>query len=1462
MRRFFLKNLITFWGISIFFLILSLNVQAQEGVQKRFFTSKNGLKISWVNSITKSQNNVVTIVHSPTFDLARYDGYNFDYTMSPSGTLGRTYEDFSGNLWSIDEGNLDNVFFNSNDKWQNLEFDAGIPFMPTPGMGNKLLFIRDGDLKEFDKVKDQTRIIKRTEESQIGPFIDITTFQDGSVWITGENGVAKYLVQCDTCNFQEQWIDFQVPKSYGLYHFSKPFEGVNGELTLMSKSSKSKHNVLAGFNGKTWQELYTSQTDEVHYGWRGHNNSLWIIKGIQSPPPLHSTIRNWNLYHIQQGKETLIIKNRILNRILNDVVVEPNGAFWLATGSGLAHFTPTFWRRIGASVDLSQRFKKIHEDLMGRLWFAAEDSFFLWSNDKWESYQFNPMVFTGDICSLKNGLLIVGISETGGLAVFNPVDKSCTVTFPFGKEMIRYYDQDKNGNCFIILQELNGTSKLIRYDGEHIETLAVDLKIDGLTPGACEVTDIIQARNRDVWVVTFTDVIVFKKGIKKSFDLKKEFEWNFSTSILELENGNIWISGSKGIIQYDGENWSLVQSPEFETARKMIISRDSSIWVASGTGIHRLINGTWVSNSNEEGLPNTTIFDIFEDKQGKIWAATLDGAYCYYPEADTDAPETVIPSDMNSHEAIPRGELQFVFEGHDKWDNTLDDLLQYSYRFDEQSWSLFENTTTVRGVGLSAGPHVFEVRAMDRNGNIDLSPASWAFTVLLPWYLETYFIILLVIAICIIILSIGFAITRHLQVEKLVIIRTAELEKSKEIVEKSELELQSKNEEYEVINEELNETNENLYEAKEKAEESEFKFRTLADFTSDWEYWEDENKQLIYMSPSCEKITGYSQKEFISDPTRLVKIVHPDDVSLMIEHNNRVNQKKNIQEDLEFRIIKKDNSVVILSHICRPIYDEVKNYLGRRISNRDITQSKLAEEALKTSEFQLSNAVEIAKLGYWEYDIESDLFTFNDHFYNIFRTTAEKVGGYVMTPIQYTKQFIHPDDHELIALEMKKAFETIDPNFSQTLEHKIIYADGKIGYISVRFYISKDDKGRTIKLYGANQDITEHKRSEIELIVAREKAEESDRLKSAFLANMSHEIRTPMNGILGFSGLLKEPGLTGKTQQEYIRIIEKGGKRMLNIINDIVSISKIESGQMEVNMQESDINKQIEYIYTFFKPEIEAKGMQFSFKNSLPSKEALLKTDREKVFAILTNLVKNAIKYSEKGSMEVGYNKKANFLEFYVKDTGIGIPKDRQEAIFERFIQADIVDKMARQGAGLGLSISRAYVEMLGGKIWVESEEGIGSTFYFTLPYTSEKIKEKNTKNEVFTPDEVTPVKKLKILIAEDDETSEMFISIAVKKFAKEIISVSTGTEAVDACHNNPDIDVVLMDIQMPGMNGYEATRKIREFNKNVIIIAQTAFAIEGDREKAMATGCNDYIAKPIKVDDLKQMIIKYLNKK
>ncbi|MCX6327603.1 MAG: ATP-binding protein [Bacteroidia bacterium] len=386
------------------------------------------------------------------------------------------------------------------------------------------------------------------------------------------------------------------------------------------------------------------------------------------------------------------------------------------------------------------------------------------------------------------------------------------------------------------------------------------------------------------------------------------------------------------------------------------------------------------------------------------------------------------------------------------------------------------------------------------------------------------------------------------------------------------------------------------------------------------------------------------------------------------------------------------------------------------------------------------------------------------------------------------------------------------------------------------------------------------KRAELELIKAKEKAEESDRLKSAFLSNMSHEIRTPMNGILGFTELLKEPNLSSKEQQDYTNIINQSATRMLNTINDIVDMSKIESGLMNLDIKETNLNEKIEFIYKFFKPEIERKGMKFLFKNGLPSKEAIIKTDNEKVYTILANLVKNAIKFTNEGSIEFGYEKKDEYLEFFVKDTGTGISETQKEIIFERFMQGS--DSLTRkyEGSGLGLSISKSYVELLDGKIWVESEKGKGSIFYFTIPYNAVSEETHTIENAVSVEQKEVQLRKLKILIAEDDEVSRIILVKMIGIFGKEILHAKTGVEAVVACRNNPDIDLILMDIKMPDMDGHEATRQIRQLNTDVIIIAQTAYGFSSEREKAIEAGCNDYISKPIEKTLLLELIKKHFN--
>ncbi len=385
-----------------------------------------------------------------------------------------------------------------------------------------------------------------------------------------------------------------------------------------------------------------------------------------------------------------------------------------------------------------------------------------------------------------------------------------------------------------------------------------------------------------------------------------------------------------------------------------------------------------------------------------------------------------------------------------------------------------------------------------------------------------------------------------------------------------------------------------------------------------------------------------------------------------------------------------------------------------------------------------------------------------------------------------------------------------------------------------------------------------HLRQKEELIAAKDKAEESERLKSSFLTNISHEIRTPMNGIMGFAGLLKEPDLTGEQQQKYIKIIEESGNRMINIINDLVNISKIESGLLDLNITQFNLNELLDYIYAYFKPEVERKGVQLLLDKKLPTNEVTIKSDREKVYSIVTNLVKNASKFTNNGFIKFGFDKIDNELTFFVHDTGIGISSDKQKVIFNRFIQADTSLSKDYEGAGLGLTITKAYVEALGGKIWVKSEPDFGSSFYFTIPCESMPKCAPQANTTKTKESGLKPSNMLKVLIAEDDSSSDILLTQFLKEIDADILHAKNGIEAIEIFKSNPDIDIILMDIKMPKMDGFEATREIRSFNEDVIIIAQTAYALSNDREEAIQAGCNDHISKPIIKKELFSILSKY----
>lgn len=394
--------------------------------------------------------------------------------------------------------------------------------------------------------------------------------------------------------------------------------------------------------------------------------------------------------------------------------------------------------------------------------------------------------------------------------------------------------------------------------------------------------------------------------------------------------------------------------------------------------------------------------------------------------------------------------------------------------------------------------------------------------------------------------------------------------------------------------------------------------------------------------------------------------------------------------------------------------------------------------------------------------------------------------------------------------------------------------------------------------FGVFRDISDRKRAESELIKSKEKAEESDRLKTAFLHNISHEIRTPMNAIIGFSALLSEPDLDKESSKSYIDIITQSSNHLLSIVSDIIDISNIEAGILKLTMRKTNLNSILWKVYNQFVSRAKEKGIGLRIDAGLVDDESGLMTDETKLLQILSCILSNAVKFTPVGQIELGYILKGKNIEFYVRDTGIGISEDQFTKIFERFYQVE--NSIARQyeGTGLGLSISKAFIELLGGRIWLDSQPGRGTTFYFTMPYVSEI---QTSADEVkLTDQEFSKINgKKTILIAEDEENNFLLIEALLSQLNVHIMHARNGKEAVDIVESGIEISLVLMDIKMPVMDGYEATAILKKMRPAIPIVALTAFAFESDKEKAVKAGCDDYLSKPVKKDLLIEMIKKYI---
>jgi PAS domain S-box-containing protein len=620
--------------------------------------------------------------------------------------------------------------------------------------------------------------------------------------------------------------------------------------------------------------------------------------------------------------------------------------------------------------------------------------------------------------------------------------------------------------------------------------------------------------------------------------------------------------------------------------------------------------------------------------------------------------------------------------------------------------------------------------------------------------------------------------------------------------------------------------------AEKLLQESEEKYRRIFENVQDLYYESSIDGTILEMSPSIEALSmglyhredliGKSMYEFYSDKENRFALLS-------------VLKEKGLVSDFEITLKNRDGSFIpcsISAKISNNPQGRPEKIIG---SMRNITQRKAAEEAIIRERRMLRTLIDNLPDPIYFLDKDCRKVIAN-------RADVSNIGA------ANEAEVLGKTDLELFHGDTGLRGHAYNENVIKSgnaifdYEEDFVNNEGKKRWLLSTKIPLRDKEEKVTGLVGIGHDITERKFVEEELIRAKEKAEESDRLKTAFIHNISHEIRTPMNAIVGFSALLGEPDNDIATQNSYLETIQQSSNHLLSIITDIIDISNIEAHIIKISRDEIDINRSLKTVCNQFLLKMQEKQIKHSCESSLSDKETKIIADATKINQILANLISNAIKFTAEGNIRVTCRRTGSFLEISVSDTGIGISAEHHLKVFDRFYQVDNKTSKLYEGTGLGLAISKAYVELMGGKIWLNSEPGSGTTFFFTIPYERQKsVQLPVIENPA--PKAFAFATRKKILVAEDIESNFKLITFFLSGSNTELIYVVNGKEAVEKCLDEGNFDLILMDIKMPVMDGYEAVKLIREKNKTIPIIAQTAYA--DDKDKAFSCGCSGFISKP-----------------
>jgi len=728
----------------LLFLALIAIPPAYAASPWRFWTKADGLSESVVFGLTADDAGRILVKGGDVPNINVLDGYQVTDIPGPH-VYGRMLASPQKELWTFDTKGID---VHDASGWRTYpsgeitEFAGTSPMLRMPwftysvfrGLEDRMDVVPFGKdsgvimfpnrLLEWNRVTGGKRLLKNVGQTGLGRFRDIQNSRDGGLWLTGEKGLARLW----NVGGDYEWREFPAPAHRS--DLVSPIEGDDGEAFVSAAEPDGKRVVLRFFNG-AWKDIYVADATSLK-GWRGPDGKIWVQKDRK-------------IIQLDEGvRSGDADADRAIAGLITAVITQPDHSFWLGTTAGVARYSPPLWRTPREVAWADGAVSAITSDEQGRIWFLNGQFLIVNDHGTWNRFQLPSgaaePTLTDNIVALESGDLVIRGNSLANLVVFNPRSKTFRlVPNPEGKR-IGWMEKRRDGAIWIqVFQKNTENWNLDVFDGSRF--------LRGKYPAMAQLKDlkaILEARNGDIWLAATNSLGVIRDTRLRIVGPKDGFSDTGVFSMVETADGRVILGGRDHVTQYDGR--SFLTMYDTDLAESMCSDQNGTVWTASGSGIHRYRPGQLITNTNDDGLPATAVRKVYCDPQGRVWAGTSQGIGMYYPAADSDPPLTKIIDDRNLRETPPGGKVRLAFSGLDKWKFTSPDRLMFSWRMDNSPWSDFSAAQFASFESLRAGSHQFEVKAMDRNGNIDPSPAKYEFSVLLPWYRQGEFLIIVFVA--------------------------------------------------------------------------------------------------------------------------------------------------------------------------------------------------------------------------------------------------------------------------------------------------------------------------------------------------------------------------------------------------------------------------------------------------------------------------------------------------------------------------------------------------------------------------------------------------------------------------------------------------------------------------------------------------------------------------------------------